>query len=103
MDAGGGGAGDVVELSGLGVDVVFGVVAVQFFAADEVLEVDVAAGFGVAGFGVVIELIGAQQHVGGFQADGAAEVADGAFGVLGDGLDVNVVDVGSVRGEGREL
>ncbi len=97
MDAGVGGAGDVVEFSGLGVDVIFGVVAVQFFAANEVFEVDVAAGFGVAGFGVVIEFVGAQQHVRSFQAHGAAQVADGAFGVLGYGFDMNVVDVGGVR------
>jgi hypothetical protein len=94
LDAGGGGAAHIIEFPGLGIDVIFGVIAVQFFAANEVFEVDVAAGLGIAGFGVVIQFVGLQQHIRGLQAHGAAKVADGSFGVLSDGLNVNVVGVG---------
>jgi hypothetical protein len=37
------------------------------------------------------------------EAHGAAQVTDWAFGVLGDGLDVNVVDVGGVGMKGADF
>jgi hypothetical protein len=95
---------DVIELSGLRADVILRVIAVQLLAAYEVLKVDMPARFRIACFGVVIQLVRAQQHVGGLQPDVASQMPDDAHGVLRHGFDMDVLRVGRTRArEGKLL
>lgn len=86
-----------IEFSSLLVDVVFGIVAVQFFAAVEVLEVNVAAGLDVSGVRVIVDLVGLELHIVGFDQGRAPEVAPRPLGFLGDGANK---DVPRIRGAG---
>jgi hypothetical protein len=54
-----------------------------------VLEVYVAAGFNVAGVLVVIEFVRPQLHICGFDAHGAAHVAQGAVDLLSNRLNID--------------
>jgi hypothetical protein len=83
------GAADDVEVAGFVVHVVLGVVAIDAFIAQEVLEMDVADGFNVPGVLVVDDFIGLEQHVDGFNAGGDAEVFDRAVEVFVEGFDVD--------------
>lgn len=84
---------DVVEPAGLRIHVVFCVVAIQFLPADEVLEVDVAACLGIAGIRVVIQLVGAQQHVGSFEMNAAPQMPHHPVRLLRDGLNMDMFGV----------
>ena len=72
-------------------------IAVQLFAAYEVLEVDMSARLGIPGFGVVIQFVRAQEHVGGLQAHVAPEMPDDTHGVLGDGFNMDMLRVRRAR------
>jgi hypothetical protein len=62
--------------------------------------VDMAARFCVAGFRVVIQLVGAQQHIGGLHPDVPSKVPDRSYGVLRDGFNMHMLRVGGA-GAGR--
>jgi hypothetical protein len=59
-----------------------------------VLEVDMTAGFCVAGFRVVIQFVSAQQHVGSFHSDIPSKMPDRPYSVLRDGFNMDVFRIG---------
>src|SRR5947209_12917533 len=65
---------DIVEDSGFVIDVVLSVIALDLIAVEEMLEADMASRFGIAGFDVVIDGVGANTHFRGLDLDGSAQV-----------------------------
>ena len=72
------GAADVVELARFVVQVVLRSGCLQFFAANEMREPDIPAGFGVRRCLVVVDLVGLENHVRGLYLGVSAEVVHGA-------------------------
>jgi len=103
LDSRGSRSAHFVELSGLSVDVILSVIAIQFFATHEVLEVDMPPRFGVACVRVVIQLIRPQQHVGSLHPDAAPEMPHCALGFLCHGFNVDVLGVGGARARRVDL
>jgi hypothetical protein len=95
-DFGRGGAAEVVEASALFIEEILNTFGVDFFAALEVAKLDAPASLGIAGSLVVVDFVGAEEEVGGFEGDGAAEVIPGTFALLGDGADKDFVGAGGV-------
>jgi hypothetical protein len=57
----------------------------------------VAARFHVAGISVVIQFVGAEQHLRGFNPHIAAKVANRALGFLGNRFYADMLGIGSAR------
>ena len=77
--------------AGLLIELVLDAVGFELFAAVEAGVLDVAAGFGIVSFFVVVDFVSAEKHLGGLEGDRSAEKIDMPLDSFGEGSNEEVV------------